>query len=123
MFSFQGAVALRMRIYDRIMCFVNCHFAAHIEAVNRRNADFDHVYRSMVFSRPSNGTAAVMPYLLLPCFVACFVYLSSFVYRCGLPLALCLAVGISSAAQILRGPNVCKYCLALLLPRFTEQCA
>lgn len=64
----KGAVALRMRIYDRIMCFVNCHFAAHIEAVNRRNADFDHVYRSMVFSRPSN-------------------------------------VGISSAAQILRGPN------------------
>lgn len=46
-------MGLRLRVYDRIMCFVNCHFAAHLEAVNRRNADFDHVYRTMVFSRPS----------------------------------------------------------------------
>ncbi|OIT38443.1 PREDICTED: type II inositol polyphosphate 5-phosphatase 15 isoform X2 [Nicotiana attenuata] len=50
----KGAVGLRMRVYDRTMCFVNCHFAAHLEAVSRRNADFDHVYRTMVFSRPSN---------------------------------------------------------------------
>ncbi|KAK1400566.1 type II inositol polyphosphate 5-phosphatase 15 [Heracleum sosnowskyi] len=50
----KGAVGLRMRIYDRILCFVNCHFAAHLDAVNRRNADFDHVYRTMFFSRPSN---------------------------------------------------------------------
>ncbi|KAK6144942.1 hypothetical protein DH2020_021762 [Rehmannia glutinosa] len=38
----KGAVGLRMRVYGRVMCFVNCHFAAHLEAVNRRNADFDH---------------------------------------------------------------------------------
>ncbi|KAL3323642.1 hypothetical protein AABB24_038013 [Solanum stoloniferum] len=50
----KGAVGLRMRVYDRTVCFVNCHFAAHLEAVGRRNADFDHVYRSMIFSRPSN---------------------------------------------------------------------
>ncbi|KAL9248298.1 hypothetical protein vseg_021637 [Gypsophila vaccaria] len=50
----KGAVGLRMRIFDRIFCFVNCHFAAHLEAVTRRNADFDHVYRTMVFTRPSN---------------------------------------------------------------------
>lgn len=50
----KGAVGLRMRVYGRIMCFVNCHFAAHLEAVNRRNADFDHVYRTMIFTRPSN---------------------------------------------------------------------
>lgn len=50
----KGAVGLRMRVYDRVMCFVNCHFAAHLEAVSRRNADFDHVYQTMVFSRPSN---------------------------------------------------------------------
>ncbi|XP_019428900.1 PREDICTED: type II inositol polyphosphate 5-phosphatase 15-like isoform X1 [Lupinus angustifolius] len=36
------------------MCFVNCHFAAHLDAVSRRNADFDHVYRTMSFSRPTN---------------------------------------------------------------------
>ncbi|KAL5993497.1 hypothetical protein ACLOJK_014422 [Asimina triloba] len=50
-----GAVGLRMRVYDRILCFVNCHFAAHLEAVNRRNADFNHVYNMMAFSRPNNG--------------------------------------------------------------------
>ncbi|XP_057784500.1 type II inositol polyphosphate 5-phosphatase 15-like isoform X2 [Salvia miltiorrhiza] len=50
----KGAVGLRMRVYGRVMCFVNCHFAAHLEAVNRRNADFDHVYRTMFFSRPSS---------------------------------------------------------------------
>ncbi|XP_060186708.1 type II inositol polyphosphate 5-phosphatase 15 isoform X2 [Lycium barbarum] len=50
----KGAVGLRMRVYDRTVCFVNCHFAAHLEAVGRRNADFDHVYRNMIFSRPSN---------------------------------------------------------------------
>ncbi|XP_058217182.1 type II inositol polyphosphate 5-phosphatase 15 [Rhododendron vialii] len=50
----KGAVGLRMRVFRRTMCFVNCHFAAHLEAVKSRNADFDHVYRTMVFSRPSN---------------------------------------------------------------------
>ncbi|CAI9090780.1 OLC1v1025619C3 [Oldenlandia corymbosa var. corymbosa] len=59
----KGAVGLRMRIYGRILCFVNCHFAAHLEAVNRRNEDFDYVYRTMVFTRPSsfsNASAAGM---------------------------------------------------------------
>nr|CAD1839139.1 unnamed protein product [Ananas comosus var. bracteatus] len=51
----KGAVGLRMRVYDRSICFVNCHFAAHLEAVSRRNADFDHVYRTLSFSRPSIG--------------------------------------------------------------------
>ncbi|XP_072991851.1 type II inositol polyphosphate 5-phosphatase 15-like [Typha latifolia] len=51
----KGSVGLRMRVYDRTICFANCHFAAHLEAVSRRNADFDHVYRTMSFSRPSVG--------------------------------------------------------------------
>ncbi|EPS65564.1 hypothetical protein M569_09213, partial [Genlisea aurea] len=50
----QGGVGLRLRVFDRIMCFVNCHLAAHLEAVNRRNADFDHIYRTMAFTRSSN---------------------------------------------------------------------
>lgn len=56
----QGAVGLRMRIYDRKICFVNCHFAAHMEAVNQRNDDFDHVFRTMNFDRPfiANHVAA-----------------------------------------------------------------
>lgn len=66
----KGAVGLRLRVYDRIFCFVNCHFAAHLEAVGRRNADFDHVYRTMTFSRPSNlfsagaaGASSAVPVL------------------------------------------------------------
>ncbi|KAL3507024.1 hypothetical protein ACH5RR_032406 [Cinchona calisaya] len=50
----KGGVGLRLRVFDRIMCFTNCHFAAHLEAVNRRNADFDHIFRTMAFSRSSN---------------------------------------------------------------------
>ena len=50
----QGGVGLRIRVFDRLICFVNCHLAAHLEAVNRRNADFDHIYRNMVFTRSSN---------------------------------------------------------------------
>ncbi|XP_071705954.1 type II inositol polyphosphate 5-phosphatase 15-like isoform X2 [Rutidosis leptorrhynchoides] len=50
----KGAVGLRMRIYGCIICFVNCHFAAHLDAVRARNADFDHVYKTMSFSRPQN---------------------------------------------------------------------
>lgn len=51
----KGSVGLRMRVYDRIICFANCHFAAHLEQVSRRNADFDHIYRTMSFTRPSQG--------------------------------------------------------------------
>uniref|UniRef100_A0A1J3C6U6 Type I inositol 1,4,5-trisphosphate 5-phosphatase 12 n=1 Tax=Noccaea caerulescens TaxID=107243 RepID=A0A1J3C6U6_NOCCA len=51
----KGGVGLRIRVFDRIMCFINCHLAAHLEAVNRRNADFDHIYKTMSFSRSSNA--------------------------------------------------------------------
>ncbi|CAH9125158.1 unnamed protein product [Cuscuta epithymum] len=47
----KGGVGLRLRVFDRLMCFLNCHFAAHLEAVNRRNADFCHIFRTMTFSR------------------------------------------------------------------------
>ncbi|XP_016471124.1 type I inositol polyphosphate 5-phosphatase 13-like [Nicotiana tabacum] len=50
----KGGVGLRLRVFDRIMCFTNCHFAAHLEAVNRRNADFNHIFRTMVFTKSSN---------------------------------------------------------------------
>ncbi|KAK8946590.1 Type I inositol 1,4,5-trisphosphate 5-phosphatase 12 [Platanthera zijinensis] len=51
----KGAVGLRMRVFDRVLCFVNSHFAAHLEAVNKRNADFDHIFRTLSFTRPSAG--------------------------------------------------------------------
>ncbi|KAM6550191.1 hypothetical protein CsatB_021867 [Cannabis sativa] len=99
----KGAVGLRIRVYDRIMCFVNCHFAAHLEAVNRRNADFDHVYRTMSFSRPTNlfnAASGTILYLFLFCSLAFSMYLFWLVYRSGLPLVLSVAASASSAAQI-----------------------
>lgn len=96
-------------MYDRIMCFVNCHFAAHLEAVNRRNADFDHVYQTMTFGRPThlfNAAAGTVLYLFLFCSLAFSMYLVWLVYRSGLPLVLSVAVGSSSAVQMLRGTNV-----------------
>ncbi|KAI7748039.1 hypothetical protein M8C21_028543 [Ambrosia artemisiifolia] len=53
----KGGVGLRLRVYDRIMCFVNCHLAAHLEAVNRRNADFNHIYRNITFGRSINNAS------------------------------------------------------------------
>ncbi|RWW10426.1 hypothetical protein GW17_00026034 [Ensete ventricosum] len=57
-----------MRIYDRKICFINCHFAAHLEALNRRNADFDRVFWTMTFSPSSNGhntAAGFVPMLVI----------------------------------------------------------
>ncbi|XVE76660.1 hypothetical protein DITRI_Ditri12bG0191800 [Diplodiscus trichospermus] len=69
----KGGVGLRIRVFDRLICFVNCHLAAHLEAVNRRNADFDHIYRNMVFTRSSNllsnaaaGASAAVQTLRVP---------------------------------------------------------
>lgn len=97
-------------MYNRVMCFVNCHFAAHLEAVGRRNADFDHVYRTMTFSRSLslfNVPAGMVLYLFLTCSLACSMYLFWVVYRYGLPLVLSVAAGASYAGQLFRGGNVC----------------
>ncbi|KAI3411704.1 IPPc domain-containing protein [Psidium guajava] len=104
----KGAVGLRIRVYDRIMCFVNCHFAAHAEAVARRNDDFDHVYRSMTFTRAStfsNVAAGIPSNLLLCCKLAFTVYLCWLAYINCFPLILSVAVSASSAVQTLHGTN------------------
>ncbi|KAL8030521.1 hypothetical protein ABFX02_14G291300 [Erythranthe guttata] len=104
----KGGVGLRLRVYDRIMCFVNCHLAAHLEAVNRRNADFDHIYRTMTFTRSSNmlnNAAGMLRYLYLLCSLVFSTYLFWLLYSCGFPWILSIAAGVSSAAQMLRGPN------------------
>ncbi|GJN04050.1 hypothetical protein PR202_ga21560 [Eleusine coracana subsp. coracana] len=54
----KGGVGLRIRVHDRRICFVNNHFAAHLENVSRRNADFDHIYRTMTFNKPHGSTAS-----------------------------------------------------------------
>ncbi|KAG7012847.1 Type I inositol polyphosphate 5-phosphatase 12 [Cucurbita argyrosperma subsp. argyrosperma] len=105
----KGGVGLRIRVYDRIICFVNCHLAAHLEAVNRRNADFDHIFRNMVFNRSSNllnNAAGMVPYLFLSCSLAFSTYLFWLLYFSGLPFALSIAAGVSTAVHTLRATNV-----------------
>lgn len=107
--SKQGGVGLKIRVYDRIMCFVNCHLAAHLEAVNRRNADFDHIYRNMVFNRSSNflnNAAGMVPYLFLSFCLALSTYLSWLLYSSGFPWLLSIAAGVSTSVHMTRGTNV-----------------
>lgn len=108
----QGGVGLRIRVYDRIMCFVNCHLAAHLEAVNRRNADFDHIYRNMVFNRSSliNNAAGMLPYMFLSCSLALSTYLFWLLYSSGLPWVLSLAAGVTTSVNMTRPTNVCTTC-------------
>ncbi|CAN1121317.1 Type II inositol polyphosphate 5-phosphatase 15 [Linum perenne] len=119
----KGAVGLRIRVFDRIMCFINCHFAAHLEAVGRRNDDFDHVYRTMSFGRSSNlmaGAAGMVPFLLFSCSLACSMCLFWPVYISGLLLLLSVAVGTSSAGQMLRGTNVFNGSSTETIPELSE---
>lgn len=106
----QGGVGLRLRVFDRILCFVNCHFAAHLEAVNRRNADFDHIYRTMTFCKSSNffnNAAGMLRHLLYLSSALLFpIFIFRLLYSFGLPWILCFAAGVSSANQMLRA-NVC----------------
>lgn len=40
-----------MMVFRRTICVVNGHFAAHMEGVSKRNADFVHIYQRMAFGR------------------------------------------------------------------------
>ncbi|KAK8512123.1 hypothetical protein V6N12_031851 [Hibiscus sabdariffa] len=101
----KGGVGLRIRVHDRLICFVNCHLAAHLEAVNRRNADFDHIFRNMAFTRSSNllnNAAGMVRLLFFCCSLAFCTYLFWLLYSSGLPLVLCVAAGASASVQTTR---------------------
>ncbi|CAI0541031.1 unnamed protein product [Linum tenue] len=107
----KGGVGLRIRVRDRIMCFVNCHLAAHLEAVNRRNADFDHIYRNMVFGKPTIPNAAGMLLMILRfLFCCCSLAFSTYLiwilyYTYGFPFILSVAAGVSSSSHTLKSDN------------------
>lgn len=118
----QGGVGLRIRVYDRIMCFVNCHLAAHLEAVTRRNADFNHIYRSMVFSKGQSvytAAAGIVLYLFLSCSLGFSTYLFWLLYSSGLPWALSLAAGASTSAQALKNNPVRTFYISIYIFLFT----
>ncbi|CAN1857751.1 Type I inositol polyphosphate 5-phosphatase 12 [Linum perenne] len=105
----KGGVGVRIRVRDRIMCFVNCHLAAHLEAVNRRNADFDHIYRNMVFGKPTSN-AAGMIWMLRFLFCCCSLAFSTYLiwilyYTYSFPFILSVAAGVSSSSHTLKPDN------------------
>eukprot|EP00898_Chlorokybus_atmophyticus_P007780 jgi/Chlat1/8002/Chrsp7S07754 len=45
----KGGVAVRLVLHRRNVCLINSHFAAHTEAVSRRNADYEHIITKLAF--------------------------------------------------------------------------
>lgn len=45
----KGAVAVRFKIYNDYICFVNCHLAAHPNQVLRRNQDLADLHKRLLF--------------------------------------------------------------------------
>lgn len=48
---------MKMSVFRRTVCVVNSHFAAHMEKVASRNADFEYVYKQMAFGQRPNYAA------------------------------------------------------------------
>ena len=45
----KGAVAIRFMLHKRTFCFINCHFAAHMDAIKQRNSNFESVLKYVTF--------------------------------------------------------------------------
>ncbi|ORX90705.1 DNase I-like protein [Basidiobolus meristosporus CBS 931.73] len=45
----KGGVAIRIKFRDTYLCFVNCHLAASVSEVSRRNQDYKELCRRLVF--------------------------------------------------------------------------
>ncbi|KAK9762885.1 hypothetical protein K7432_010935 [Basidiobolus ranarum] len=45
----KGGVAIRIKFRDTYLCFVNCHLAASVNEVSRRNQDYQEICRRLVF--------------------------------------------------------------------------
>lgn len=46
----KGGIGVSFELNDSSLCFVNSHFAAHVNAVERRNSDYDEILRKIEFS-------------------------------------------------------------------------
>lgn len=46
----KGGVGVSFQLNDTVLCFVNSHFAAHIDEVEKRNADYDEVMQKIEFN-------------------------------------------------------------------------
>ena len=55
----KGAVAVRFKIYNDYVCFINCHLAAHLNQVLRRNQDFADLHKRLLFPLSSSRSLKV----------------------------------------------------------------
>lgn len=58
-FGNKGGVGLRFDLHSTSFCFVNAHFAAHQEHVDKRNDDFRQVCQKLLFRPQKDAPAAV----------------------------------------------------------------
>lgn len=124
---------MRIRVFDRIMCFINCHLAAHLEAVNRRNADFDHIYKTMSFSRSSNANNAPAGIYLYVHFSTFFSLLKASSRHISISCLLTFAAGVTTCSHTTKSANVSppplflffimsSFLLALHTSNFSAEC-
>lgn len=46
----KGGVGVSFQLNDTVLCFVSSHFAAHVNEVEKRNADYDEIVRKIEFN-------------------------------------------------------------------------
>ncbi|KAJ1516358.1 hypothetical protein HMI55_002453 [Coelomomyces lativittatus] len=56
----KGAVAVRLRVFDTQLCFINSHLASGHYQVDRRNSDFHEIKKRLLFK--SHGNSVGQPY-------------------------------------------------------------
>lgn len=54
----KGAVAVRLKIYNDYVCFINCHLAAHPNQILRRNQDLADLHKRLLFPLGSRSLKA-----------------------------------------------------------------
>ncbi|KAI6649300.1 synaptojanin-1 isoform X3 [Oopsacas minuta] len=45
----KGGVAIRFKIHDSTLCFVNSHFSAHVTEIEKRNSEYKEIMTDMLF--------------------------------------------------------------------------
>ena len=58
----KGGVAVRLEFHKTSICFVACHFAAHLEKVQKRNENFTDICKRMIFANEKKITDHDMIY-------------------------------------------------------------
>lgn len=65
----KGGAALRIRIDDTVLCFVNCHLQAYDDMTEKRNSDYRELTRRLFFAtaEPQHNINAPVPTSLFDC--------------------------------------------------------